>query len=86
MVMRTDPWNTRPTVSRWAHVLTEQARLGWWSCGLFAMTSRRLVGTAYRRIRACLKTLIDRIDLTNFPGSCCGRSTQADKRSDIHSV
>ena len=35
MIMRSDPWNTRSTVSRWAHVLTEQARLGWWSCGLF---------------------------------------------------
>jgi hypothetical protein len=36
------------------------------------MTSRRLVGTAYRRIRAYLKALIERIGLPHFPGSCCG--------------
>jgi hypothetical protein len=69
MVVRIDPWNTRPTVSKWAHVF-ERSRLALagGSCGLFAMTSRRLVGTAYRRIRACLKALIGRIDLSNFPG------------------
>jgi hypothetical protein len=73
MVTRTDPWNTRSTVNRGAHVF-ERSRLALagGSCGLFAMTSGRLVGTAYRRIRACLKALIERIDLTNFPGSCCG--------------
>jgi hypothetical protein len=73
MVMRTDPWNTRSAVSRWVHVF-ERSRLALagGSCGLFATTSRRLVGTAYRRIRAYLKALIERIDLTNFPGSCCG--------------
>jgi hypothetical protein len=32
----------------------------------------RLVGATYRRIRARLKALIEQIDLTNFPGSCCG--------------
>jgi hypothetical protein len=36
------------------------------------MITSRFVGTAYRRIRAYLKALIARIDLTNFPGSCCG--------------
>jgi hypothetical protein len=73
MVMRTYPWNTRSTVSRWAHVF-ERSRLALagGSCGLFAMTSRRLVGTAYRRIRAYLKALIERIGLPHFPGSCCG--------------
>jgi hypothetical protein len=56
MVMRTYPWNTRSTVSRWAQAF-ERSRLALagGSCGLFAMTSRRLVGTAYRRIRAYLK-------------------------------
>ena len=73
MVMRTYPWNTRTTLSRWAHAF-ERSRLAsaGGSCGLFAMKSRRLVGTAYRRIRASLKALIERIDLSNFPGSCCG--------------
>jgi hypothetical protein len=32
----------------------------------------RFIGIGYRRIRARLKALIDQIDLTNFPGSCCG--------------
>ena len=32
----------------------------------------RLVGAGSLRIRAYLKALIERIDLTNFPGSCCG--------------
>ena len=36
------------------------------------MTTSHRVGTAYRRIRAYVKALIERIDLTNFPGSCCG--------------
>ena len=36
------------------------------------MTNWHLFGTAYRRIRAYVKALIERIDLTNFPGSCCG--------------
>ena len=73
MVTRTDRWSIRITVSRSAHVF-ERSRLALagGSCGLFAMTSSRLVGTAYLRIRACLKALIERIDLTNFPGSCCG--------------
>jgi len=73
MVMRTYPWNTRSAVSRWAHVF-ERSRLALagGSCGLFAMTSRRLVGTAYRPIRACLKAPIERIGLPHFPGSCCG--------------
>jgi hypothetical protein len=73
MVVRIAPWNTRSTVSKWAHVF-ERSRpaLAGGSCGLFAMKSRRLVGTACRRIRACLKALIERVDLSNFPGSCCG--------------
>ena len=73
MVMRTDPWNTRSTASKWAHVF-ERSRLALagGSCGWFAMKSRRLVGTADLRSRACLKALIERIDLSNFPGSCCG--------------
>ena len=73
MVVRTDPWNTRSTISKCAHVF-ERSRLALagGSCGLFAMTNRRLVGTACRRIRACLKVLIERVDLSNFPGSCCG--------------
>lgn len=32
----------------------------------------RPMGSVYLRIRARLKALIERIDLTNFPGSCCG--------------
>ncbi|SIO66452.1 hypothetical protein SAMN05443247_11236 [Bradyrhizobium erythrophlei] len=32
----------------------------------------RPMGNVYLRVRAGLKALIDRIDLTNFPGSCCG--------------
>jgi hypothetical protein len=36
------------------------------------MKVSRFVATRFRRIRACLKALIARIDLTDFPGSCCG--------------
>jgi hypothetical protein len=36
------------------------------------MTPILFVGIRYRRIRAYLKALIARIDLPNFPGSCCG--------------
>ena len=36
------------------------------------MKIRRFVATRIRRIRARLKVLIDQIDLSNFPGSCCG--------------
>ncbi len=32
----------------------------------------RFVAIRFRRIRACLNALIARIDLTDFPGSCCG--------------
>jgi hypothetical protein len=32
----------------------------------------RFVATRLRRIRVYLKAVIDRIDLSNFPGSCCG--------------
>jgi len=32
----------------------------------------RFVATRLRRIRAYLKALINRIDVSNFPGSCCG--------------
>jgi hypothetical protein len=32
----------------------------------------RFVATRFRRIRADLRALIARIDLTDFPGSCCG--------------
>lgn len=32
----------------------------------------RLIGAGYRRIRVRLKALIEQIDRTNFPGSCCG--------------
>jgi hypothetical protein len=32
----------------------------------------RFVVSRVRRIGARLKALIDRIDLSNFPGSCCG--------------
>ena len=36
------------------------------------MKISRFVATRVRRIRAYLKALFDRIDLSNFPGSCCG--------------
>jgi hypothetical protein len=36
------------------------------------MNISRFVATRFRRIRACLKALIARIDLTDFPRSCCG--------------
>ncbi len=32
----------------------------------------RFVVTRLRRIKARLKALIEGIDLSNFPGSCCG--------------
>ena len=32
----------------------------------------RFVATRFRRIRARLRALIEQIDVTNFPGSCCG--------------
>jgi hypothetical protein len=32
----------------------------------------RFVATRLRRIKAYLRALIERIDLSNFPGSCCG--------------
>ena len=36
MIMRTDPWNTRSTVSRWAHVFERSGlALAGGSCGLF---------------------------------------------------
>jgi hypothetical protein len=36
MVMRSDPWNTRSTVSRWAHVFERSGlALSGGSCGLF---------------------------------------------------
>jgi hypothetical protein len=35
-------------------------------------TIARIIGDGCCRIRARLKALIERIDLTNFPGSCCG--------------
>jgi hypothetical protein len=36
------------------------------------MKVSRFVATRFRRIRAYLKALIERIDLSNSPGSCCG--------------
>ena len=36
------------------------------------MATTRFVTTRYRRIRAYLKTLIERFNLPHFPGSCCG--------------
>ncbi len=36
------------------------------------MKVSRFIATRFRRIRARLKALIARVDLTDFPGSCCG--------------
>ena len=36
------------------------------------MKIRRFIANRIRRTRARLKALIDQIDLSNFPGSCCG--------------
>ena len=40
--------------------------------GARIMATTRFVTTRYRRIRAYLKTLIERFNLPHFPGSCCG--------------
>ena len=51
MVMRSDPWNTRSTVSRWAHVFERSGlALAGGSCGLFvaaevARTNADLLGS-----------------------------------------
>jgi hypothetical protein len=40
--------------------------------GSVIMTAHRFIARGIRRIRARLRALIDQIDLSNFPGSCCG--------------
>jgi hypothetical protein len=42
------------------------------SLGLPAARAPALVRHLYRSVRKLLRSIIDRIDLSQFPGSCCG--------------